>query len=152
MKTALMSFLLSFSAFASDCYVRTVEVESTDVTLSKEICIEDIKLDLQMFGKKTALISYTLDGVAKEKEVNLSIPIERRDGKILFLVYGLENNYTGGWCGDLTEANIDADLVMNRDGSGVVLEDIKGRISFTNDNCHMDSRDIQKIPYVKVQE
>lgn len=152
MKTAFLLFLLSFSAVAADCYVRSAEVETNEVTLSKEICIEDIKLDIQMFGKKTALISYTLDGVAKEKEVNLSMPIERNDGRVIFFVYDLENNYTGGWCSDMVEGSIEADLIMNKDGSEVVLENITGKIASTNDNCHSETREIQSIPYVKVQE
>lgn len=145
---ALLAFLVSFSAVASECYVRQADLVTNEVTIAKEICINDIKLDLEVFGKSKATIIYTLDGVAASKEVSLNWPIERRDGRVLFVYIGLESNVEGGYCGDTIEAQINANLSMNKDGSDVKLEEITGSVSTSNDNCHSDMREIQSIPYV----
>jgi len=152
MKTAILVALMSFSAVASECYVRTVEIESTEVTMAKEICIEGIEVKAVVTGKNTAVINYTLDGVSKSLTQNLTYPVDRRDGTVMFFLNSLESNYTGGYCGDMTLATIEAVLVMNRDGSNARLEDLKGSVGFTNDNCHSDTREIQAVPFVKVTE
>lgn len=147
MKALLLASLVSFSAMASECYVRTVDLVTNDVTLAKEICINNIDLKLEAFGNSKATIAYSLDGVVKEKVIALNNPIELRSGKVLFFVWGLENDSEGGWCSDTTEAAIDARLEMNKDGSDVVLTEIKGSVSTTNDNCHSDAREIQSFDY-----
>ena len=147
MKALLLASLVSFSAMASECYVRTADLVTNEVTLAKEICINDIGLKLEAFGNSKATIAYTLDGVVKEKVIALNNPIELRSGKVLFLVWGLESNFAGGWCSDTTEAAINASLEMNKDGTDVVLTEIKGSVSTTNDNCHSDAREIQSLDY-----
>jgi hypothetical protein len=147
MKALLLASLVSFSAMASDCYVRTVDLVTNEVTLAKEICINDIALKLEAFGNSKATIAYTLDGEVKEKVITLNNPIELRSGKVLFFVWSLERNSAGGWCSDSTESSIDARLEMNKDGSDVVLTEIKGSVSTTSDNCHSNAREIQSIDY-----
>lgn len=148
MKTALFaSLFLSFSAFANTCYVRNVELVRNEVTLAKEICINDIKIKLDNFGKSQAVVSYTLDGSAKDKAVELVRPIERRDGALMFGLYYLESNTDGGFCGDTVEASTSAWLVMNRDGSNARVEEIEGEVTYSNDNCHSNGRVLQTIKY-----
>lgn len=148
MTKALLAFLVSFSAVASECYVRQVDLVTNEVTLAKEICINDIKLNLEVFGNSKATIEYTLDGATKSKEIKLNNPIERRDGRIIFFAWGLQSEFAGGYCGDTTEGEIRATLTMNKDGSAVKLEEIEGSISTSNDNCHMGMQEIQSFPYV----
>lgn len=148
MKTALVATLfLSFGAFADTCYVRNVDVMTNEVSLAKEICVTDIAMKLDTFGSSKATISYTLDGEAKSKSVDLVRPIERRDGQLMFGVYYLESNSEGGWCSDTTTAETSGWLVMNRDGSNARLEEVEGEIRYTNDNCHSDGRVLQTIKY-----
>lgn len=152
MKLALIaSMFLSFSAFAGTCYVRNADLVTKEVTLAKEICINDILVTLGSFGQSKATISYTLDGEAKEKSVELVRPIERRDGALLFGVYYLESNSEGGWCSDTTEASTSAWLVMNKDGSNARVEEIEADVTYTNDNCHSNGRVLQTIKYEAVQ-
>lgn len=149
MTKALLAFLVSFSAVASDCYIREVDLVTNEVTLAKEICINDIKLDLEVFGNSKATINYALDGESKAKEVKLNNPIVRRaDGRIVFFVWDLQSEFAGGWCGDSVESKIEATLSMNKDGSDAKLEEIKGSVSTSNDNCHSDMREVQSFPYV----
>ena len=149
MKTALFaSLFLSFIAFAGTCYVRNVDLVTNEVSLAKEICINDIMVTLGNFGQSKALISYTLDGVAKEKSVELVRPIERRDGAVMFGVYYLESDSEGGFCSDTTEASTSGWLVMNRDGSNARVEEIEADVTYSNDNCHSNGRTLQTIKYV----
>jgi len=148
MKTALFaSLFLSFSAFAGTCYVRNADLVTNEVTLAKEICINNIKVTLGSFGQSKAVISYTLDGEAKDKTIELARPIERRDGALMFGVYYLESNSEGGWCSDTTTAESSGWLIMNSDGSNARVEEIEGEISHTNDNCHSNGRVLQTVKY-----
>ncbi len=147
MKTALLALFVSFSAMASECYVRTVDLVTTEVTMAKEICINGLELKLENFGNSKATVKYTLDGVATEKTVNLSYPVELRNGKVLFFVNGLDSDYEGGMCSDTVEASINAELTMNKDGSEAKLSEIKGSVSTSYDNCHSDTREIQAIDF-----
>jgi len=148
MKTALLaSLFLSFSSFAGTCYVRNVDLVTKDVTLAKEICINDIMVTLGSFGQSKAIVSYTLDGEAKEKAVELVRPIERRDGALMFGLYYLESNSEGGWCSDTTTAETSGWLIMNKDGSNARVEEIEGEVSHTNDNCHSNGSVLQTIKY-----
>lgn len=152
MKTALIaSLFLSFGAFANTCYVRNVDLVTKEVTLAKEICVTDIKMKLDTFGNSKATVEYTLDGEAKSKAIDLVRPIERRDGQLMFGVYYLESNTEGGWCSDMTSAEVSAWLVMNRDGSNARLEEVEGEVRFTNDNCHSNGETLQTIKYEVVQ-
>lgn len=149
MKTALLAFLVSFTAMASECFVRNVDLVTTEVSMAREICITNIDMNLEVFGNSKAVIKYTLDGVASEKTIKLNNPIERRDGKVLFLAFDLESNSAGGWCSDTTETSIDASLVMNKDGSNVTIEEVTGSVRYSYDNCHSDGREIQSIKFEK---
>lgn len=148
MTKALLAFLISFSAVASECYVREVELVTNEVKLAKEICISNIKLDLQVVGRSKATINYTLDGVDASKVIELSYPIERRDGRVFFLAWNLQTDFVGGWCSDATQAELNSTLTMNKDGSDVRIEELQGVISTTNDNCHSGFQEIQSFPYV----
>jgi hypothetical protein len=149
MKVAMLMTLLSFSvtAVAADCYTRSVDLVTNEVSLAREICIEEIAMNLDVFGKSSALIKYTLDGVEASKEVSLLRPIESRNGKYLFNVSNLQKDSRGGWCSEITEASIYAVLVMNKDASGAMLEEIEGSVSTSWDSCHSPSREIQKFNY-----
>ncbi len=148
MKTALIaSLLLSFSAFAETCYVRNVDLVTTEVSLAREICVGDINITLDSFGKSQAVVNYTLDGAPKNKAVELVRPIERRDGALMFGLYYLESNSEGGFCSETTEANTSGWLVMNRDGSNARVEGIEGEVTYSYDNCHSDGNTLQTIKY-----
>lgn len=148
MKTALIaSLLLSFSAFAETCYVRNVDLVTTEVSLAREICIGDINITLDSFGKSQAVVNYTLDGSPKNKAVELVRPIERRDGALMFGLYYLESNSEGGFCSETTEANTSGWLVMNRDGSNARVEEIEGEVTYSYDNCHSNGSTLQTIKY-----
>lgn len=148
MKSALfLSLFISFSAFAETCYVRNAELITNEVSLAREICIGNIDINLNHFGKSAALIHYTLDGVSKTKSIDLVRPIERRDGNIMFGVYYFESNGVGGFCGDTTEASTFGWLVLDANGKNPRIEEIKGEVTFSNDNCHSDGRVIQTVKY-----
>lgn len=143
MKKSLFAFLVSFSAFASDCYVREVELVTNEVKLAKEICITEVANIENQF----AVINYTLDGVATSINLRLENPVWRRsDGRVVYFLGGLETNPDVGWCLEFIRGEISASVTMNINGSNVKVEDIKGIVSTKDDECV--SRDIQSFPYV----
>jgi hypothetical protein len=147
MKKFLALSLLSFSAFASECFVREVELVTKDVSLAKEICFDEPVVRLDVFGKSTATLNYTLDGVAVQKEVKLERPIERGDGRVAFYAYEIQFNSLGGWCSDMVTANVDLFFSLERDGSNLSLDEVEGIVSSTQDNCHRSMEIIQNISY-----
>ncbi len=147
MKTALLAFLVSFSAMASECYVRTTELVTNEVTMAKEFCVSNIDIKLAGRYDSKAFIKYTLDGVEIEKMMNLSMGVDLRNGRVVHFLYNFESNYYGGSCGDTTEAAINAELEMNKDGSEAKLINIKGSVSTSYDNCHSQLREIQSVPF-----
>lgn len=149
MKTALLATMISFSAFASDCYVRKVELVTNEVKMAREICFTGVDVKLDVFGKSMAVINYSIDGVAAKKEVKLSNPIELRNGKVLFPVYSIQSDYVGGYCSDMTEASVDLDIIMNKEATEVILENVRGTVTFTNDNCHSSGSELQNIVFEK---
>ena len=150
MKTALIALLVSFSAMASECYQRQGVPEVTDVTLPSEFCINDIKLKLEVFGKSEAVLSYSLDGVSQTKVISMNRPIPTPSGKVVFLVWGLYTEFSGGGCGDSYQSEITATLEMNKDATDVKLVDIKGSMQFSNDNCHSGMQEFQSLPYTRL--
>jgi len=150
MKTALLAFLVSFSVMASECYVRTTELVTSEVTMAKEFCVNNIAVKIVGPYNSKAKIKYSLDGVATEKEMNLSNGFDLRNGKVLHFLYNFEANYAGGFCGDTFEAAINAELEMNKDGSEAKLINIKGSVSTSNDNCHSVMREIQSVPFILI--
>jgi hypothetical protein len=150
MKTAILSVFLSFSALAStECYLRTEELSTTEVKMAKEVCIQGIELKLVTVGKSQAFIKYTLDGVNKVKQMDLSTSSAGPDGKVRLLA-NLESNASNWGCHDVTMAFINGELSMNRDGSNPVLSNIEGEVVFTPDVCHSPTEEIQTLPFVKV--
>ncbi len=150
MKTALIVLLASFSAFASECYQRTVEPEVTEVSLPREFCVDGIKIESGAAASGQAVLSYSLDGVAQRKLISMANPITRPDGKVIYLVWDLYTEFFGGWCGDSYQSEITATLVMNKDNSDVKLIDIKGSMQFSNDNCHSGMQEFQSLPYTRL--
>ncbi len=150
MKTALIALLVSFSAMASECYQRTVELEVSDVSLPKEFCVNEIKLKLEVFGKSEAVLSYSVDGERRTKIISMHNPITTPAGKVVFLVWDLYREFSGGWCGDSYQSEISATLMMNKDASDVQLIDIKGSMQYSNDNCHSGMQEFQSVPYTRL--
>lgn len=150
MKTALLALLVSFSSFASECYQRQGVPEVADVTLPSEFCLNDIKLKLEVFGKSEAVISYTLDGASQTKVVSMDRPIHTPAGKVVFLVWDLYSQFSGGWCSDSYQSEITATLEMDKDATNVKLVDIKGSMQYSNDNCHSGMQEFQLLPYTRL--
>lgn len=150
MKLALIALLVSFSAMASECYQRTVEPEVSEVSLPKVFCVDDIKLKLEVFGKSEALLSYSVDGESRTKVISMHNPITRRDGKVIFLVWDLYQEFSGGICSDSYQSDLTATLEMNKDASDVKLVDIKGSLQFSSDNCHSHMQEFQSLPYTRL--
>jgi hypothetical protein len=149
MKSALFLLVVSFSALGSECFVRTTDLQTNQVKMAREVCILSTEVKLEVFGKSKALIKYSLDGVSAEKTIELSSPIQMRDGRILFSVFGLEYDTEGSLCGETTESLINAQLMMNRDASNVVVNTITGSVYATYDSCHSAGREIESFEFVK---
>lgn len=148
MKTIILgSLLFSFGAIAETCFVRNVEVRSNSVSLAREICIRNIDVKLDVFGTSSAVINYSLDGVAKNRKVSLTNPKKRDDGKVSFNVWSIDSSVVGGGCGHTVEANADATLIMERDGSNPAVAAIDAKITESNDNCHSSGRVTQSFSY-----
>ncbi len=150
MKWSLLALVLSFSAQAATCFQREVELETTKVTMAKVVCITDIKITIDPFKDSKAVVSYTLDGVAKTREQKIYMPIERRDGRYGIYFGYLEQNIEGGFCSETIDAKITAMLVMDRSGANAEVESVEGSVTETYDNCHSDGQEIQSIEFKKI--
>ena len=147
MKTAILAFLVSFSSFASECFIRNSNLAVKEVSLAKEVCITGIELKLQVFGTSEALISYTLDGKEVSKTVRLNSPNYHSQNTVSFFVNSIESSFSGGGCGHTIEADSLAVLVMDKDGGNAHIESIEANVSKSNDNCHSPFRVIQTLSY-----
>ena len=150
MKWSLLALLLSFSAQATTCFVRDVELETDKVTMAKEICINDIKITIDPFKDSKATIGYTLDGIPKTKVLRIYMPIERGDGRYGTLVESLEYDTNGGLCSEKTDAKVMGMLVMDRSGDRPEIEVIEGKVTYTSDSCHSTLREIQSLAFRKI--
>jgi hypothetical protein len=145
MRSFIVFAFLSFSAFASDCFIREDELVTKDVTIPKEICFEEPVIKLVVLGKSRAQIKYTLDGEAAMKEVTLDRPVERQDGRLSFYVDEIQSDFLGGWCSDMTVSQTDLSFSLNRDGTDLKIDEVKASVSSTPDNCHRGMSVIQEI-------
>ena len=57
MKFAFLALMLSFSAqAATTCFVRTVELNTKEVSMAQELCFGDVELNLDVFGTSKATV------------------------------------------------------------------------------------------------
>lgn len=149
MKFAMLAALFSFSAMASECFVRQVEISSTKVSLAKEICVNKIDLKLELFGSSSAKLAYTLDGTQRNLTTPLRNATRLANGKVAFRVIGIDNDTYGGGCSETEEATATAVLTMNADGTDAKIEQIEGSVTENWDNCHGNPEEVQSFYYVK---
>lgn len=151
MKFALLAALVSFSAMATDCFVRQDALVMKNVTLAQEICINELTLKPDYFGISKVEVKYTLDGVDKVKVVELSKKLSETAGKLEFLAYGLDfSAKSEGACESSVKAAASGKLSINRDGSGLELTSIIGSLTYTPDTCHSPVRELQTVKYNKI--
>lgn len=149
MRRLFLGVFLSFSAFAEDCFVRDVELKSSEVSLAKEICVTDINLELELFGNSYALVSFKLDGVAKTLKTHLKYPKRLSNGKVAFRVENMDISSTGGLCDHTESASASGHLIMNADGSDAQIESIEAELIENWDSCHGSDEVVQSFYYIK---
>jgi hypothetical protein len=147
MKTVLFAFLISSSAMASNCFIRTTELETKEVNLAREICITNIDVQLDVFGGSKANLTYNKDGVETTRTVSLNRTVSTSADRVTALIPSLDSDSEGGGCGYLTRASADAVLEIKRDGSSARITSIEGKVTETSDNCHSNEKVVQVIEY-----
>lgn len=140
MKIAFITFLISFSALAKDCFIRRTELASKEVAIAREVCILSIEVKLDYYGGSEARIHYGLDGVLNERTIKLDSST---------VIFNLDHDSVGGWCSNMVEADITAKLVINKLGTEATITSVQGIVSMTNDNCHSEMSEIQSFPFYK---
>jgi len=135
MKLALFALLFSFSSLASTCFTRPVDLETNEISLAREICVDSIKLDLDYFGSSKATVKMNLDGKIVERNFSLNNGQLRADGSRLYVVE-LESRDTGFSCSEMWEVKALASVVLNSDASKAVVENVKGELYYSWDHCH----------------
>jgi hypothetical protein len=146
MKLALIALVFSSTALAQDCFVRTTEISTREVSLAREICVESINLKLDIFSVSKAEVNLTIDGVSAQTLVNLQNGRTLSTGEKAFTVV-LDKSESGGWCGDTWLAATTGALAVKADGSAARVMDVKGEINFSGDNCHSGFQTIQRLSF-----
>ena len=148
MKMVLLALLISAPAFANTCFTRDVELRTNEVTLARELCFGDVELQLDIFSPSKAIVRFSLDSNRAVKTVELRNGRDMGNGSIVFR-FNVENNVTGGGCGDTWEATSEATLVVKRDGSSATVTAVTGDVAYSSDNCHSGMRTQQELSYRK---
>lgn len=148
MKVVVLAMILSGQAMAQTCFTRTVELETNEVSLAREICIESIDLDLDYFGGSKAKMKITADGVPAEKEFSLNSGRARVDGARLYEVV-VSGNSEGGFCDDFWQSEATASIVISKDAKTISVGNIKGELFYSYDYCHSDTDLKQSFDYTK---
>ena len=148
MKLVVLALILSGQAMAQTCFTRTVELETNEVTLAREICFEAINLDLDYFGGSKAKVKLTADGIAAEKEFSLNAGRVRADGSRLYEVV-VSGQSEGGFCDDFWQTEATASIVISKDAKTVAVENVKGELFYSWDQCHSDTDLKQSFDYAK---
>lgn len=135
MKLAFVALILSAQSYANTCFTRPVELETNRVTLAREICLDSIKLELDYFGASKAIVKITTDGTAQERSFSLNNGKVRADGSRLFVV-SLNGTRAGGSCSEFWETKALASIVISKDAKVAELENVKGELYYSWDQCH----------------
>ncbi len=149
MKIALLALLISAPVFANTtCFTRDVEIRTNQVSLSRELCFGDVELQLDIFSPSKALVRFSVDGnrAMRTKTVELRNGRDLGNGTIAFK-FNVESKSVGGSCGDTWQATSEATLVVQRDGSSAVIQDVNAEVAYSSDNCHSDMRTQQELSY-----
>ena len=149
MKTMIFAIALTLtsSAFAATtCFVRNTELNTQQVKLARELCFGPVELQLDVFSTSKALIRFSNDGNRAVKTVALNNGRDLGNGTLTF-AFNIENNVAGGGCGDTWVATSTGTLIVKRDGSAASVTAVNAELSFSNDNCHSETRTEQSFKY-----
>jgi hypothetical protein len=150
MKVALLALCFSTAALADvTCFVRNEELRTTEVRLAREVCVEGVKLQLDVFAPSKAVVNLSLDGVDVAKTVELKNGVERGNGWVGFS-FVVERNRKGEMCDVNWSALATGTLLAKRDGSSAIVESVQASVSFSPDNCHAPTFRNQEISYLKL--
>ncbi len=148
MKLALFVLILSVNSWAETCFTRPVELETNRVTLAREICLKSIDLELDYFGNSKATVKISTDGVSQERSFSLNTGKLRADGSRLYVV-SLNGTNDGGFCSEYWETKALASIVISQDAKMAVMENVKGEVYYSWDQCHSDTDLKQSFFYTK---
>jgi hypothetical protein len=147
MKTFLLALSISCSALAGEaCFVRGTELVTQEVGLARELCFDDVELQLDVFATSKAVVRYTVDGNPFTRTIPLVNGRDRGNGDKAFS-FTVEDNASGSFCDSSWLASSTAILVIKRGGASATVGDVAGMLQFTNDNCHSNARLVQSVSY-----
>ncbi len=149
MKLAFFALILSAQALATTCFTRTVELETNRVSLAREICLNSIQLDLDYFGASKATVKISTDGKLQERTFSLNNGTLRADGSRLYIV-SLNGSSEGGFCSEYWETKALASIVISKDAKTAVMENVKGEVYYSWDQCHSNTDLKQSFFYTKI--
>ncbi len=149
MRLAFFALILSANTFAANCFTRTVELETNLVSLAREICLDSIQLELDYFGASKATVKITMDGKAQERKFSLNNGTLRADGSRLYVV-SLNGSSVGGSCDEYWETKALASIVISKDAKSAVMENVKGEVYYSWDQCHSNTDLKQSFFYTKI--
>lgn len=148
MKLALVALIVSANTFAGTCFTRPVELETNKVTLAREICLDSIKLDLDFFGASKATVKITTDGKPQKRSFSLNNGKLRADGSKLYVV-SLDGTSAGGMCDEFWQTKALASIAISKDAKVAELENVKGEVYYSWDQCHSSTDLKQSFFYTK---
>ncbi len=149
MKYAFLALMLSFSAYASTtCFVRTVELNTKEVSLARELCFDDVELNLDFFGTSLANVRFSNDGQRALKVVALKNGKDLGNGSVAF-AFAADSQTNGGFCSEMWQADAFATLVVKRDGSQAYVVAVDGEVTYSYDMCHSSMRTQQEFSFEK---
>ncbi|MBY0517201.1 MAG: hypothetical protein K2P81_09845 [Bacteriovoracaceae bacterium] len=149
MKFAFLALVLSFSALAeTTCFVRTVELNTKEVTMAQELCFGDVELNLDVFGTSKATIRFSNDGLRALKVVDLKNGTDLGNGSMAFN-FVADSHTNGGFCSEMWQADAIATLVVKRDGTSAYVAAVNGEVSYSYDMCHSSMRTQQELSFEK---
>lgn len=150
MKITILVLLFSLPAIAdTTCFNRDTEIETNEVTLGRTLCFDGIEVHNDSGANGRALIRYSVDGNRSFKTASLLNGVNRGAGTVVYQV-NIESTSNGGFCDYTWAASSTATIVMMTNGYEAKVESVKGRISFSNDNCHSSMRTSQELEYTKI--
>ena len=149
MKVALLALCFSSAALADvTCFVRNEELRTGEVRLAREVCVDGIQLQLDVFAPSKAVMNLSLDGVDVVKTIELKNGVERGNGWVGFS-FVVERRSKGEMCDVNWSALATGTLLAKRDGTAAIVESVQGSVSFSSDNCHAPTFRNQELSYRK---
>lgn len=142
-----IAVLFAFNANALTCFTRTNDLQTTQVTLAKELCFAAPELELNYFEDSYALLRYSIDGERAFRKAVLKGKFNAQGNYVVNIV--IENNNEGGSCDEYFEANSVLTLEVSKDGKVANITNLKGEVRYTYDICHDRPEVTQTIQYKK---